>query len=145
MICESQNSSRRRRCSTTVTLQPSAANIDAYSMPITPAPTTTSEFGSQSRPRMSSELRTRWPSNATVAGLAGRVPTAITIFAAVTRRSSPDAAVTFSVCGSAKRAWPFRSTTWFRASWARTTSMSRCTTCCVRWKTSCDEMSSLTR
>ena len=145
MICESQNSSRRRRCSTTVTLQPSAANIEAYSMPMTPAPTTTREFGSQSSPRTSSELRMRWPSNSTVRGLAGRVPTAITIRAAVTRRSSPDAAVMFRVCGSAKRACPFRSVTWFRASCARTTSMSRWTTCCVRWKTSCDEISSFTR
>ncbi len=35
----------RARCSTTVTLVPSAANIDAYSMPITPAPTTSSDDG----------------------------------------------------------------------------------------------------
>ena len=38
---ESQNSSIRSRDSTTVTLDPSAANIEAYSIPITPAPTTT--------------------------------------------------------------------------------------------------------
>src|ERR1035441_9169749 len=41
----SQNSSIRSRCSTTVTLVPSAANMDAYSIPITPAPATTIERG----------------------------------------------------------------------------------------------------
>ena len=41
----SQNSSIRSRCSTTVTLVPRAANMDAYSIPITPAPATTIERG----------------------------------------------------------------------------------------------------
>ena len=41
----SQNSSIRSRCSTTVTLVPRAANMDAYSMPITPAPATTMDRG----------------------------------------------------------------------------------------------------
>lgn len=40
-IPRSQKSSIRGRCSTTVTLVPRAANIEAYSMPMTPAPTTT--------------------------------------------------------------------------------------------------------
>ena len=57
-IWSSQNSSSRWRCSTTVTWVPSAANIEAYSMPITPAPTTTSELGSRLERRMSSESRT---------------------------------------------------------------------------------------
>ena len=51
----SQNSSIRSRRSTTVTLVPSAANIEAYSMPITPAPTTTIDCGTRSRRRMPSE------------------------------------------------------------------------------------------
>ena len=41
----SQKSSIEGRFSTTVTRVPSAANIEAYSMPITPAPTTTIELG----------------------------------------------------------------------------------------------------
>ena len=45
MISSSQKSSMAARFSTTVTLVPSAANIDAYSMPITPAPTTTMDAG----------------------------------------------------------------------------------------------------
>ncbi len=47
------------RFSTTVTLVPSAANIEAYSMPITPAPTTTIDVGSDFRSRMPSESSTR--------------------------------------------------------------------------------------
>ena len=45
MISGSQKSSMLSRFSTTVTLVPSAANIEAYSMPITPAPTTTIVVG----------------------------------------------------------------------------------------------------
>ena len=50
---------------------PSAANIDAYSMPITPAPTTTSEGGIWSSSRMPSESSIVRSSNATVVGRAG--------------------------------------------------------------------------
>ena len=106
MIWKSQNSSSRWRCSTTVTRVPSAANIDAYSIPITPAPTTTREFGSQSSETMSSESSTVRPSKATVEGRAGRVPVAITILAAVMRRSMPDTLSTEIECGSRKRPWP---------------------------------------
>ena len=83
MICASQNSSRRARFSTTVTLTPSAANIDAYSIPITPAPTTTIEAGMRSRRRKPSESRIVRSSNSTAGGRAGRVPGAITIRSAV--------------------------------------------------------------
>ena len=41
----SQNSSIRSRRSTTVTLVPSAANMDAYSIPMIPAPATTIDRG----------------------------------------------------------------------------------------------------
>ena len=75
----SQNSSIRSRCSTTVTLVPSAANIDAYSIPITPAPATTIDRGTRSRWRIPSESMIVRSSNATLAGLAGLVPVAITI------------------------------------------------------------------
>ena len=76
-ISASQNSSIRSRCSTTVTLLPSAANIEAYSMPITPAPTTTRDRGIVRRVRIPSESRIRSPSNSTVGGRAGRVPVAM--------------------------------------------------------------------
>ena len=66
------------RASTTVTLVPSAANIEAYSMPITPAPTTTIEAGTLSMPRIWSESTIVSPSNSTVAGRAGLVPTPMT-------------------------------------------------------------------
>ena len=75
----SQKSSIESRFSTTVTLVPSAANIDAYSMPITPAPTTTIDVGSDFRSRIPSESSTRSSSNSTPAGRAGLVPVAITM------------------------------------------------------------------
>ncbi|SHX72698.1 Uncharacterised protein [Mycobacteroides abscessus subsp. abscessus] len=66
------------RFSTTVTLVPRAANMDAYSMPITPAPTTTIDPGMNRRFKMPSESRTRFSSKATPSGRAGLVPVAIT-------------------------------------------------------------------
>ena len=82
----SQNSSMRIRFSTTVTLVPRAANMDAYSMPITPAPTTTIERGTRSRWLMPSESMIVLSSKATLGGRAGRVPVATTILSAVTLR-----------------------------------------------------------
>ena len=79
----SQNSSIRSRCSTTVTLVPSAANIEAYSMPITPAPATTIDRGTRSRCRMPSESMIVRSSNSTLAGRAGLVPVAMMIFSAL--------------------------------------------------------------
>ena len=67
-ISGSQKSSIWSRFSTSVTRVPSAANIDAYSTPITPAPTTTIEPGTSSSARIWSESRTRTPSNFTFAG-----------------------------------------------------------------------------
>ena len=141
----SQNSSIRIRCSTTVTLVPSAANIDAYSMPITPAPTTIMVRGILSRPRMPSESMIVCSSKSTVAGRAGLVPVAITIFSAVTWRSWPVPSVTCIVCGSTNRPSPGSSATPLRASWLRITSTSRPTTCVVRAVRSPIVMSSLTR
>ena len=74
MICTSQKSSSRGRFSTTVIFTPSAANIDAYSIPITPAPTTTPEAGISSSLSRPSESRIVRSSNATAGGRAGRVP-----------------------------------------------------------------------
>jgi hypothetical protein len=113
-------------------LVPSAANIDAYSMPITPAPTTTMVGGTWSRSRIWSESTTVRPSKSTVVGRAGLVPTATTNLSAVTRRSVPSSAVTTTAFGSAKRAVPMIICTWLRASWLRITSISRPITCWVR-------------
>ena len=51
----SQNSSILSRCSMTVTLVPRAANMDAYSMPMTPAPATIIERGMRSSSSTPSE------------------------------------------------------------------------------------------
>ena len=104
----SQNSSIRSRCSTTVTLQPSAANMDAYSMPITPAPATTMVRGTFSRCTQPSESMMVRSSNATLGGRAGLVPIAITMTSAVTVRTRPWPSSTSTVCGSTKHAVPDR-------------------------------------
>ena len=79
-ISLSRNGSTRSRLSTTVTFVPSAPNIDAYSTPITPAPTTVIVRGTRcsslSRPSESMTVRS---SNSTDAGRAGRVPPAMMI------------------------------------------------------------------
>ena len=124
----SQNSSIRSRCSTTVTLVPSAANMDAYSIPITPAPATTIERGTFSRWTIPSESITVRSSNSTLAGRAGRVPVAITILSALAWRLRPSPASTCTVCGSTKLQVPVSIVTRLRDSWLRTTSISRPTT-----------------
>jgi hypothetical protein len=78
-ISRSQKSSMRSRRSTTVTFDPRAANIEAYSIPITPAPTTTIDDGIRSICRIWSESTMVRPSNATDSGRAGLVPTARTM------------------------------------------------------------------
>jgi hypothetical protein len=65
---ESQKSSIRSRDSTTVTRLPSAANIEAYSIPITPAPTTTIDRGRCLRCKIPSESRIRTSSKAIAGG-----------------------------------------------------------------------------
>ncbi len=117
--------------------------MDAYSMPITPPPTTTRARGMPLSWRMPSESRIVLSSNSTAAGRFGRVPTAITIFSAVARRASLPW-VTTTVCGSANVALPFRSATWLRASWLRTVSISRWITAWVRQNRSSMVISSLT-
>ena len=89
-ICASQNSSRRWRCSMTVTRMPSAANIEAYSMPITPAPTTTIVVGMRSSCRMPSESRIVRSSNVDVLRPVRRACRRRSRrLGAVSRRSSP--------------------------------------------------------
>lgn len=87
MTSTSQMSSIPGRFSTTVTLLPSAANMEAYSIPMTPAPTMTMERGTRSRASTLSESMIVRPSNSTVSGRAGRVPVAMTMFSALSRRS----------------------------------------------------------
>ncbi len=55
----SRNDSSASRPSTTCTSQPSALNVDAYSLPITPAPITARRRGSFSSSRIRSESHTR--------------------------------------------------------------------------------------
>ncbi len=141
----SQNSSIRSRCSTTVTLVPSAANIDAYSIPITPAPATTMVRGTRSRCWMPSESMTVFSSNATLGGRAGLVPVAMMIASAVSFRCRPAVSSTSSSCGPRKDPVPLSTVTRLRVSWLRTTSFSRVTTCRVRLARSAMVISSLTR
>ena len=141
----SQNSSIRSRRSTTVTLVPSAANIEAYSMPITPAPATTIERGTRSRWTRPSESMMVLSSKATLAGRAGSVPVATTIFSALVLRVRPAPSSTSISWGPAKEAVPGMIVTRLRVSWARTTSFSLVTTCLVRAVRSAMVISSLTR
>ncbi len=103
-ISPSRKPSTCSRLSTTVTLVPSAPNIDAYSTPITPAPTTVMERGTRrsirSRPSESMIVRS---SKATLAGRAGSVPTAMTIRSARIGSSEPSI---LTVWSSSKQAPP---------------------------------------
>ena len=142
----SQNSSIRSRCSTTVTLVPSAANMEAYSMPMTPAPHTTIDRGICPRWMIPSASMIVFSSNATLGGRAGRVPVAMMMLVALARRFIPPSPLSISTTfGSTKWARPGRSATRFRVSWLRSTSASRLTTCWVRAVRSAMVMSSLTR
>ncbi len=145
MTSRSQNSSIRSRCSTTVTLVPRAANIDAYSMPITPAPATSIDRGTRSRCKIPSASRIVFSSKATLFGRAGMVPVAITISVALTWRSRDSPSSTSMQFGPVNRPVPERIVTPLRVSWLRTTSLSRPTTCWVRAVRSAIVISSLTR
>ena len=74
----------------------------AYSMPITPAPTTTIERGTLSRLMMPSESMIVLSSKATLAGRAGVVPVAMTILSAVILRLRPPPSSTSTACGPMK-------------------------------------------
>ena len=84
-------------------------------------------------------------SNSTAGGRAGRVPVAMTILSAVTRRTRPSPPSTSTVCGSMKLPVPVMVVTRLRDSWLRTTSISRPTTWLVRAARSAMVISSLTR
>ena len=122
-----------------MTLEPSAPNIDAYSTPITPAPTTVivrgTRLSSFNRPSESMIVRS---SNSTDAGRAGRVPTAITIRFARTGSSEPSMRTVWS---SVKAASPGSNPTWLRRSCSRviavsaaTTAAARSSSCWIAWR-----------
>ena len=129
-ISWSRNGSTRSRLSTTVTFVPSTPNIDAYSMPITPAPTTVIVRGtwcsSLSRPSESMTVRS---SNSTDAGRAGRVPLAMMIRRARIGSSLSSILIVFA---SSNRAWPGSRPTRLRRNCSRTTAVSAATTRAVR-------------
>ncbi len=119
--------------------------MDAYSMPITPAPATTMDRGTLSSCRIPSESMIVRSSNATVFGRAGLVPVAMTMLAAVHSRARPFRSQISIEVGLVNRAVPVRIVTRLRVSWLRTTSFSRLTTWWVRAVRSAMVISSLTR
>ena len=119
-------------------------NIEAYSTPITPAPTTTIVSGISSMWRIPSESRTVRSLNATPSGWVGREPGARTNRSAPMRRS-PSSETTFSSLGPAKEAMPSTTVTWLRMSWSRTTLRSVSMTCSMRDRRSPKVRSAFTR
>ena len=119
--------------------------MDAYSIPMIPAPATTIVRGTRSSEMIPSESMTVRSSNSTLLGRAGRVPVAITIFSAVARRTRPALSSTSTVFASTKYPVPVSILIPFRVSWLRTTSISRPTTWLVRAARSAMVISSLTR
>ena len=87
IVSRSTKSRTLGRASITVTLMFKAVTIDAYSSPMTPAPTTIRSRGNVSPLRSWSESMIRLPSSVTVGECAGRVPQAIRMRPAVTGRS----------------------------------------------------------
>ena len=124
---------------------PSAANSEAYSIPMTPAPTTTMLRGTACRLMTPSESTMVRSSKSTLSGRAGRVPAATTALSKLIRVSRPEPASTQTEWASANRPVPVISATLLRASWSRITSVWRVITCWVRAARSATVMSSLTR
>ena len=130
-ISRSRNSSGRSRRSMSVTATPSAANIDAYSTPITPAPTTARLRGSFFIRMTSSLVMTTSPSAGTPGGAAGRVPTAMRMRARAHRPGCPSPTICRR-CGSTNEASPWSRVTSLRCSWSSMTARSRATTSSTR-------------
>ena len=117
--------------STSVTSTPRAAKIEAYSTPMTPAPTTVRVRGRVLRDRISSEVMIVSLSDGTPSGTAASVPVAITMRSAFTATVSRAPRIS-RVCGSTKRASPWVSVMPLRRIWSRITSVSRLMTCWQR-------------
>ena len=145
-ISGSQKSSICGRFSTRVTRVPSAANIEAYSTPITPAPTTTREFGNvlqledlvRVEDPLAVELDVARPGRNRPGGdhdlVRGQRAVHLLALDVDRQRVRVD-----------ELAIPGISSMWLRSSWDRITSVSRPTTCCSRASRSAIVISSLTR
>ncbi len=106
-ISRSTNGSSSARVSTSVTDSPSAAKIDAYSTPMTPAPRTIIDRGIRGRRSTVVLSNTVSSSNAMSAGRLGAEPVAITITSPRSRsRTCPSTPCTAIVCASRKRPSP---------------------------------------
>ena len=91
---------------------PSAAKIAAYSVPITPAPSTNMERGMRGSLRMVTESNTVSTSNGTSAGRFGEVPVAmITTSPESTIRVCPWLPTTAIRCGSTNFPRPLNTST----------------------------------
>ena len=116
-ISRSRYGSSRSRVSTSVTSRPSAAKIDTYSIPITPAPITIIDRGMRGSARMVSESNTVSELNGTSAGWCGRDPVAITTTPAEsTSRTAPAWPSTSISWGARNRACPSTTSTRYRPS-----------------------------
>ena len=93
------------RASTKVMLTPSAANMHAYSQPITPPPKIVIEFGKSWIVRISSLSWIQSSAKSMSAGRRGLEPVLISTKSPLIRRS-PSLDVMDTVCASTKRPWP---------------------------------------
>src|SRR5688572_14900174 len=118
-ISESRKLSREARESTRTTFTPSAANMHAYSQPITPAPRMVIVAGRFSRSRISSLSWMRASLKSIPAGRAGREPVAMRNTEPPTRRVPPSPSETSTTCASTKRATPRRQVTPWRSRLSR--------------------------
>ena len=100
------NMSGRPALSIIVTFTPSAAKIDAYSLAITPPPSTVSDDGRYSIDRIESLSRMFSWSIGISGGLRGRDPVATMITSAVNRRRSPSTVSISTTRSDRKRARP---------------------------------------
>ena len=106
-ISASRKGSSAPRPSIRWTFAPSAANVQAYSQPTAPAPTTAIDSGSRSSSRIVSESYTSGLPNGKTGGRAGDDPVAIKMYSACSRTSAVPAPVfTLTVCGSSNSAFP---------------------------------------
>jgi len=92
--------------------------MHAYSIPMTPAPTTIMVEGTRLRSKMPSASMMALPSTGTSGEAAGTVPVAMTTRSAWMTMAGPSPSIVM-VCGSTKEAWPSSTSTPLRANWLR--------------------------
>ncbi len=123
----------RSRPSTSVMRVPSAAKRHAYSVPMTPPPTTVIEVGTRSRFRMLSLSTTSRSFDAMPRGADGDEPVAMSRISACSLRiTSPRASRTATVRASSKTASPKTSATEWRSRLRRICRVCRSVTSCRR-------------